>query len=488
MHGQEIAFDRDLQEIRLSIDPNAKAYFRFHKSSGLQDRGAVAGLSLSSEDPFQFSDPISAAPQAFYIVESVSLNDPLDSDSDGIDDVFELQLPDILNPLDAADARLDYDEDGEDNLTEYMAGTDLDNPDTTPPVLLEAPTQLLTEETDRIALTFSEAMLASSLSADSFQWIDSNLGEIALSEIIVSGRFIDLVLGEVLTDESSHQLTISGDLRDLPGNRLGAETRIDYQVAVTTRIKTVSPKHGETDVRLTRNVYLDFSHPIDPATITPESLKITAMGQTLPATQRCSDDETRVTLTLIEDLPLATAIRLTIEGDLIQDTEGEAVDADGDGIPGGRATIDFRTSGLTPIPGTAVEGHIFDATRSTDDTKVPIVGLTLRAEGLPEITAITNEEGFFRLEDVPAPDFNVQLDTSTVTSAPEGFAYAGPVEVPANSLFFEDGTPATEIRLFALDETRIPAPPAREHRDRSRVQCRCRRSHPVRRPLTDDLS
>ena len=52
------------------------------------------------------------------------LNEPIDSDGDGIDDVYELRHGVFLNPLDPADARLDFDHDGLSNLEEYQRGTD----------------------------------------------------------------------------------------------------------------------------------------------------------------------------------------------------------------------------------------------------------------------------------------------------------------------------------------------------------------------------
>jgi len=59
----------------------------------------------------------------------VSLFAPLDSDGDRIDDVYELQRPDILDPLDPDDALLDPDGNGLTHLEEYLRALfDLDSP------------------------------------------------------------------------------------------------------------------------------------------------------------------------------------------------------------------------------------------------------------------------------------------------------------------------------------------------------------------------
>jgi hypothetical protein len=74
----------------------------------------------------------------FFRVRQVPLSAPLDTDGDGMDDVFELRHPAVLNPLDPADSAQDPDHDGQTNLQEYQAGT---NPKFGP-LVLSAPTTI----------------------------------------------------------------------------------------------------------------------------------------------------------------------------------------------------------------------------------------------------------------------------------------------------------------------------------------------------------
>lgn len=67
--------------------------------------------------------PANAAP-GNYVLEAQPLGAPLDVDGDGIDDVYELQHPTILNPLLVSDALQDPDGDARSNLREYQDGTD----------------------------------------------------------------------------------------------------------------------------------------------------------------------------------------------------------------------------------------------------------------------------------------------------------------------------------------------------------------------------
>jgi len=65
-----------------------------------------------------------SAPHQFYRVLRAPLAQPLDSDTDGIDDLFEHQNSFFLNPFDGTDARLDFDLDRLTNLEEYLTGGD----------------------------------------------------------------------------------------------------------------------------------------------------------------------------------------------------------------------------------------------------------------------------------------------------------------------------------------------------------------------------
>ena len=167
-----------------------------------------------------------------------------------------------------------------------------------------------------------------------------------------------------------------------------------------------------------------FDEQVDPTTITEDSFSLIANGEQVPGRIVVSSTEEFVTFFYEESLPASTEVRVIVEGDEIIGRDGLALDADGDGIPGGTATADFRTLPLTQIEGTDVFGYVFDSFNKNPDGSDRPVGATIRLDALPEVFAVTDETGFFRLEDVPAPEFAVHIDGGTAINAPEGTIYA----------------------------------------------------------------
>ncbi len=120
-----VAFDADGSlsvEIPLPTE-TPESYFRLVRLGGANV--VDLGLPDAGSASLELRDTgASALARAFYQVEEIPLSTPLDSDGDGIDDIFELQHPLLLDPLDPADAGEDADGDGDSNLAEYEAQTD----------------------------------------------------------------------------------------------------------------------------------------------------------------------------------------------------------------------------------------------------------------------------------------------------------------------------------------------------------------------------
>ena len=90
-------------------------------------------LGIDGDDTMTDPNPVLADPtEDDYTLENQPIDQPLDFDGDGMDDVYELRRPEILNPLNNADAFVDADGDNRSNLEEYQQGTDPQTPDSPP--------------------------------------------------------------------------------------------------------------------------------------------------------------------------------------------------------------------------------------------------------------------------------------------------------------------------------------------------------------------
>lgn len=108
-------------------EADSTRYYRLLRGEQVLAVSSVTDLKLGeSRDATtgfgNLHDAALAAEAAFYRLESIPLTAPKDSDADGMDDVFELRHPSVLDALDPADAAADPDADGLSNRLEAAAG------------------------------------------------------------------------------------------------------------------------------------------------------------------------------------------------------------------------------------------------------------------------------------------------------------------------------------------------------------------------------
>jgi hypothetical protein len=111
-------------------------YFILCRRIGFDSPEIPIAMSLGTAGELVDTNPPAVSSSiVLYSVKKVPVTQPLDSDGDGIHDVYELQHAVILDPLDALDAFADPDGDSYDNLAEFNNGTDPETPDAAAPVL-----------------------------------------------------------------------------------------------------------------------------------------------------------------------------------------------------------------------------------------------------------------------------------------------------------------------------------------------------------------
>ncbi|MGF1580707.1 MAG: Ig-like domain-containing protein [Gemmataceae bacterium] len=196
-----------------------------------------------------------------------------------------------------------------------------------------------------------------------------------------------------------------------------------------TAVTNISPSNGEESVNVTRETTVRFSDKIDPATITTDSFYVMAQGEKVPGTVRVSSTGMFAQYFYDTPPPSSTEVRVVVDGNRIEDATGKRLDPDGDGVPGGRGTADFRTLPLTFLADTAVTGKVLQSNAVDENGQpvdMPVEGVTIFLEGRPDVNAVTNVNGEFTLtspEGLPAPDFFVVIDGSTAIGVPDGFVY-----------------------------------------------------------------
>ncbi|HYS54652.1 MAG TPA: SdrD B-like domain-containing protein, partial [Thermoanaerobaculia bacterium] len=184
-------------------------------------------------------------------------------------------------------------------------------------------------------------------------------------------------------------------------------------------IAETSPRDGEGDVAVTRETILRLTQPLaaipDP---TQSSVYAEFGGLRLSTRIHVAPDRRAITLFYDQDLPASARIRVTLIGDALRDVNGNAVDADGDGRPGGTAHLDFDTLTLTTLTGTRACGRVFASTLGavSISINVPLPGVTITVDGMEtSLRTVTDAQGNFCLDPAPVGEFFVHIDGRTAT-------------------------------------------------------------------------
>lgn len=188
-----------------------------------------------------------------------------------------------------------------------------------------------------------------------------------------------------------------------------------------TRVEETYPGRGETGVSVNRETILRFSRPLALTTVLGgEEWYATVDGRRLLARSEIASDRRSATLFYLEDLPGGARVQVWFDGDRVYDVQGQAVDADGDGVAGGALLLTFETTVNAAVPGTAVVGRVFasdlvaGADTGTNAVNRPLAGVTITVDGAEEtLRVVTDEQGNFVLSPCPAGRFFVHIDGRT---------------------------------------------------------------------------
>ncbi|MEM1343501.1 MAG: Ig-like domain-containing protein, partial [Pseudomonadota bacterium] len=263
--------------------------------------------------------------------------------------------------------------------------------------------------------------------------------EIMVPLTSTGGVDFGLDLGDVAVGD--HVLTLRA--RDRAGNET-IET-IDFEIAEAAPLEVarITPLDGMTEIGVTFRPEVEFTRAVDPATVTNDSFFASdSEGNKLPAQIRVSEDGRKAFMFFEDVVPGGTEISLTVDGTTIATPDGQLLDGDFDGDEGGVFETGYTTVSTVSTPGTAIVGKIVgpgpDMRPMTDDDFgagpdgralteddvffFPIEGAEVRVLGRPDLITVTDENGEFRLENVPVGNVKVAVDGRTADNPPpDGF-------------------------------------------------------------------
>lgn len=199
-----------------------------------------------------------------------------------------------------------------------------------------------------------------------------------------------------------------------------------------TTIAESSPANGETGVGVMRETILRFTTPLAINTLfAPDNFFAGYNGRRLLSRIELAGDRRTVTLFYLEPLPAGVQVTAVFDATGLSDDSGRGLDPDGDGQPGGIATLTFQTFGSVPLMGTGVIGHVYASELmagigSTNTLNRPLAGVTITVDGQEQtLRTVTDVNGYFSLNPSPAGRFFVKIDGRTASGSqyPSGAYY-----------------------------------------------------------------
>jgi hypothetical protein len=168
-------------------------------------------------------------------------------------------------------------------------------------------------------------------------------------------------------------------------------------------LNSSSPSDGEAGVAITRETILRFSSPLNDSADLDASISAQFAGKEIRIRTNISANRKTLTVFYPDLLPSGSRVRMTLNAESLKGDDTYSPDVNGDGTPGGTATIDFDTLGLTVLAGTSVSGRVFASEpRSTAEgiefVNVPLTGVRITVDGQEDaLSATTDGMGNFSL-------------------------------------------------------------------------------------------
>ncbi len=166
-----------------------------------------------------------------------------------------------------------------------------------------------------VTVTFDSAMAQETLTDTAVSVDDGSGPALGASSYDDTSHTLTFVPAEALSYGTSYTATLSGSVTDAQGHALGAEVQWSFTTVPDTtppEVVDTFPADGALDVALDASIYVFFSQPLNPDTVTPTSLTVSG------ATGSVSYDSTQNAVTFTPDAPFAygAAVTVTVSTDI----------------------------------------------------------------------------------------------------------------------------------------------------------------------------
>lgn len=253
----------------------------------------------------------------------------------------------------------------------------------------------------------------------------------------------DAALDVATLSTGPHTLAVTA--RDAAGHVATLTRSIRFDTPAVFAPASVTPMDGQDDVGTTFRPRIVFTRPVDGRTLTPSTFFPTdPSGSRLEANVVVANDGLSAWLFPVRPLPGSSRITAHLDGtNILARGDGQPLDADVDGVPGGENAWSFRTVSLSPVPGTSLAGRVLDpgpdlkpmsfddiragkdgALHTADDVFLhPLAGVKVYILGMEGQAVVTDANGNFRFDAVPVGDVKLAVDGRTATNAPAGIFF-----------------------------------------------------------------
>ena len=283
----------------------------------------------------------------------------------------------------------------------------------------------------------------------------------------------------------THSLVLTAT--DAAGNTGTLTRSVVVSAYAAFKITGETPAPAATDVGVTQRPQIYFSRQVNSTTLTSASYYATAAdGTVIPTTVVPSADGSFAWLFWNTPQPGGQKVTVHVDGSLIRAAaDGTFLDAAGTGTAGSMLTFTFTTVATSSVTGTKLVGravdpgpdnvpNTFDDVRrgpdgiihTLDDVYLnPIAGATVTIIGRPDLSTVTDANGLFTLDNVPAGDVKVVIDGRVATNSPTGFFFpemvidANFVAGATNTIESSHGTDANKLANAGFMPVYLPRIP-----------------------------